>query len=229
MSHSWSSPNYGERRLPLDMIVLHYTGMQSANAALERLCDPISGVSAHYLIEEDGTLHCLVDPTKRAWHAGVSYWEGARDINSRSIGIELVNPGHDFGYRPFPKAQIETLLELLKRLCGSYSISRAAVWGHSDIAPTRKEDPGEKFPWARLAAHGFGIWPSQMVRATKVSPRAEVLSAIGYDVSDLGAAERAFKRHFRPMHCLERWSHADTVRACAVLQALQRVRLRRRT
>lgn len=140
------SPNFNERQLPVSMIVLHYTGMQSAEAALARLTDPTAEVSAHYLIDEDGTIHRLVAEDKRAWHAGQSHWRGITDVNSASIGIELVNPGHEFGYRDFAPAQIEALIPLLAEIKDRYEITRGNVVGHSDIAPTRKHDPGELFP-----------------------------------------------------------------------------------
>ena len=146
------SPNWNERKLPVSMVVLHYTGMQSAEAALAQLCDPAKEVSAHYMIEEDGSVHRLVREDRRAWHAGRSYWRGIRDVNSASVGIELVNPGHEFGYRPFPDAQMEALVPLLADIVQRHDIPRANVVGHSDIAPARKEDPGELFDWDLLAA-----------------------------------------------------------------------------
>lgn len=222
------SPNHGVRAFKADMALIHYTGMQSAQDALERLCDPRSGVSAHYLIDEDGTHYELVDPARRAWHAGVASWEGERDINSRSIGIELVNPGHEFGYRDFPNVQIETLLMLLQAIVSKWCIPKHAIWGHSDVAPARKEDPGEKFPWALLARHGYGIWPSQFSVPKRSGDAAMLLHQIGYDVSNLAAAKTAFKRHFRPHHVKEGWTQADTAIAAGVSLALERVRLRRR-
>ncbi|MEM7570118.1 MAG: N-acetylmuramoyl-L-alanine amidase [Pseudomonadota bacterium] len=228
MRRDVSSPNYGERRARLDMIVLHYTGMESAQAALDRLCDPAAQVSAHYLIDRDGSAFELVDPRKRAWHAGVSAWEGHGDVNSRSIGIELVNLGHEHGYQDFPEAQVTVLLRLLAKLCLQYRIPQHAVWGHSDVAAARKEDPGEKFPWARLARHGFGIWPLVSQRAKVPGHCDSVLSQIGYDVADLAAAQQAFKRHFRPPSLGQGWTQADQLVASAVLDRLKRVRLRRR-
>ncbi len=151
---SLPSPNYNERigyDAP-EMIVIHYTGMKTAQAALDRLCDPAAEVSAHYVIDEDGTVYQLVGEDKRAWHAGVSNWNGETDINSASIGIELVNPGHEFGYRAFPAAQMQTLAELCKGIMGRHEIK--IVLGHSDVAPIRKQDPGELFDWAWLAHNG---------------------------------------------------------------------------
>jgi N-acetylmuramoyl-L-alanine amidase len=204
------SPNFNERaRAPVDVLVLHYTGMPSAEGALKRLCDADAKVSAHYTIDEDGTVYRHVAEAKRAWHAGVSYWGGARDINDRSIGIELVNPGHEFGYRAFPEAQIAALIELGRGIVRRNPIPAARVLGHSDVAPRRKIDPGELFPWARLAAEGLGVWPKpprlDISRSVQVPEIQRDLSAIGYECpasgvldEDTRAAISAFQRHFRP-------------------------------
>ena len=145
------SPNHGERRLgPPDMIVIHYTGMETCAAARERLCDPAAEVSAHYLIDLDGAAEQLVDETRRAWHAGVSEWGGETDINSRSIGIELVNRGHGPDYHPFPEPQMAALETLLRDIRTRWPIAPENIIGHEDIAPVRKIDPGPKFDWARL-------------------------------------------------------------------------------
>ena len=195
------SPNWNERQLPISMVVLHYTGMLSAEEALERLCCPEAGVSAHYLIEEDGTVHRLVREDRRAWHAGKSFWRGITDINSASIGIELVNPGHEFGYRPFPDAQMEALLPLLADMVQRHDVPRANVVGPSDIAPTRKEDPGELFDWDLLSAHRLAL---RTPRVTMPSPYENdgafylALERWGYDISDPAAAMRAFQRRWRP-------------------------------
>lgn len=195
------SPNFGPRAAgAIDMLVLHYTGMPDADAALDRLCDPKASVSAHYLIDEDGRVHALVAEAMRAWHAGVASWRGETDINSRSIGIELVNPGHEFGYRAFPPVQIAALVELAGAILARHPIAPRNVVGHSDVAPTRKEDPGELFPWQDLAeSHGIGLWPCGEPCAL---PPEHVLLAglaqIGYDVTEPEAAVRAFQRHFRP-------------------------------
>ena len=143
------------------MLVLHYTGMRSAAEALARLTDPEAKVSAHYLIDEDGTVVRLVDEEMRAWHAGVSFWRGATDINARSIGIELVNPGHEFGYRPFPRAQMAALIDLALDIVARWPIPARNVVGHSDVAPRRKMDPGELFDWPRLAAPASGCGRSE--------------------------------------------------------------------
>ncbi|KZD08308.1 N-acetylmuramoyl-L-alanine amidase [Oceanibaculum pacificum] len=200
------SPNFGDRRdgRRPDLLVLHYTGMESGQAALERLCDPAAQVSAHYLIEEDGACFRLVAEENRAWHAGLSLWAGESDLNSASIGIELVNPGHEHGYRPFPDAQIAALLTLAASIRQRHGILPHRVVGHSDIAPTRKEDPGELFPWQRLARHRLGLWPKpQPAGAPGTALEAAFLLAqIGYDISDLPATLTAFQRRYRPA-CLD--------------------------
>lgn len=150
------SPNHNERRLGKpDMVVIHYTGMKTAEAARERLCDPAAEVSAHWLIHLDGRMEALVPEDRRAWHAGVSEWEGERDVNSRSIGIELVNPGHEHGYHPFPEPQMAALERLLAEIMARWPVSPRNVVGHEDVAPGRKIDPGDKFDWARLARRGL--------------------------------------------------------------------------
>jgi N-acetylmuramoyl-L-alanine amidase len=151
------SPNHNDRAGPVSLLLLHYTGMASGEEALQRLCDPRAEVSAHYVVDEDGSILQLVPESRRAWHAGRSYWKGERDINSRSIGIEIVNPGHENGYRPFPDAQVQSVIELARDICARHGIAPHDVLGHSDVAPERKEDPGELFPWDRLAAAGVGL------------------------------------------------------------------------
>ncbi len=157
------SPNFGERPADsaIDMLVLHYTGMLSGELALERMCDPASQVSAHYMIEEDGCIYQLVAEGKRAWHAGRGQWRGCCDVNSRSIGIEIVNPGHEFGYRPFAVRQIDALKALCQAILARHDIPAHHIIAHSDLAPDRKEDPGELFPWQQLAAEGIGLWPRE--------------------------------------------------------------------
>lgn len=193
------SPNHDARPPDgvVDMLVLHYTGMPGAQAALDRLCDPAAAVSAHYLIEEDGTLWRLVREDRRAWHAGVAYWRGNRDINARSIGIELVNPGHEFGYRAFPKAQMQTLAILARDLTAEYRIPARNVVGHSDVAPSRKQDPGELFDWRQLASSGVGLWPS--CGTEPAADATELLRRIGYQADDALADDvMAFQRHWLP-------------------------------
>ncbi len=195
------SPNFDARppEMPIDMLVLHYTGMESASAALDRLCDPEAKVSAHYVIDEDGQVTGLVGEASRAWHAGESFWRGEVDINGRSLGIELVNPGHEFGYRNFPDAQMAALENLAAELLSRHPIPARNVVGHSDVAPGRKTDPGERFDWARLAAAGIGLWPDAALHAEIEDADVRImLGAYGYDNTDPGLAITAFQRHFRP-------------------------------
>ncbi|MES2255206.1 MAG: N-acetylmuramoyl-L-alanine amidase [Pseudomonadota bacterium] len=193
------SPNHDARDgAGVDMLVLHYTGMTSGEAAMARLCDPAAKVSAHYTIDEDGVVYAMVAEERRAWHAGISFWAGARDINTRSIGIELVNPGHEFGYRPFPDAQIGALMALCREILGRHSIPPWRVLGHSDVAPARKDDPGELFPWAGLAAAGIGFWPSPGDDPGEAAV-VPLLTRYGYDPeAALEKTITAFQRHFRP-------------------------------
>ena len=183
----------------IDMVVLHYTGMKTGKAALDRLCDPDAKVSAHYLIDEDGTAYRMVAEDRRAWHAGFSHWSGAININDRSIGIEIVNPGHEFGYRAFPEAQMEAVEELLAQIVARHRISPARVVGHSDIAPTRKQDPGELFDWKRLADKGLSIWPAEPGDTIEMADARRYLSNIGYDPdAPLADVVTAFQRRFVP-------------------------------
>jgi N-acetylmuramoyl-L-alanine amidase len=212
------SPNFDARRAPPDMIVLHYTGMQTGEQALARLCDPSAKVSAHYMVEEDGRVFSLVDEARRAWHAGVSSWRGVTDTNGRSIGIELVNPGHEFGYRPFTSAQIAALTDLISEIRSRWTIEDALILGHSDVAPRRKQDPGELFPWRALAEAGHGLWfepPAAPGAALTVGGEGLAVLALrgalvrlGYDLAqtgpfdnDLATVVTAFQRHWRPGAC----------------------------
>ncbi|MBX9635787.1 MAG: N-acetylmuramoyl-L-alanine amidase [Magnetospirillum sp.] len=195
------SPNAEPRRSEVtDMLVLHYTGMPTGAEALARLTDAEAKVSAHYLVEEDGTVFALVPENQRAWHAGLSSWRGETDINSRSIGIEIVNPGHEFGYRAFPNAQIDAVIRLCLGVLSRHSIAPRNVVGHADIAPTRKQDPGELFPWARLKSYGIGLWPFDGTERADLPPETvlSLLTQYGYDVTAPEAAVAAFQRHFRP-------------------------------
>ena len=224
------SPNFDARRRSIDLIVLHYTGMQDAETALARLTDPapvagrypgpwqgpdapaaspLGRVSAHYVVGEDGAIYRLVAEEDRAWHAGVSAWKGEADVNARAVGIEIVNGGHDFGLPDFPDVQIDAVIALVKDIMVRRALAPDQVVGHSDIAPERKLDPGEKFPWKRLADAGASIWPQRVARQAKCDDpvgRAQAqLSAIGYalsrsDVMDNAtrAALKAFQRRFRP-------------------------------
>ena len=195
------SPNFDVRLLPVNMLVLHYTGMQDAASAIARLTDPEAKVSAHYLIAEDGQIVRIVAEEKRAWHAGKSFWRGTTDINSASVGVEIVNPGHEFGYRPFPVAQIDALIPLLQEITLRHRITRGNVVGHSDIAPARKDDPGELFPWERLARLRLALpSPTKNLMDPHWTDAGFLLALerFGYDVTDPLAAIRAFQRRFRP-------------------------------
>lgn len=195
------SPNFDERTLPVTMAVLHYTGMIDGASAIARLADAEAKVSAHYVVAEDGQVVRMVTEDKRAWHAGRSWWRGISDVNSASIGIEIVNPGHEFGYRPFPEAQVEAVIELLAGIVERHGITRGNVVGHSDVAPARKEDPGELFPWYRLARLRLALpRPTKNLMDPHWSDAGFLLALerFGYDVTDGVAAVRAFQRRFRP-------------------------------
>ncbi len=196
------SPNADERKLPISMVVLHYTEMPSADDALARLVDGELKVSAHYLISESGEVIRLVEEDKRAWHAGVSFWRGHRDVNSASIGIELDHPGHALGYREFSEPQFQALVPLLARIVERYEIPRANVVGHSDVAPARKIDPGELFPWDRLAEYKLCLErPDKLEVGDPFDNDASfylALERFGYDVTDGHKAVEAFQRRWRP-------------------------------
>ena len=215
---SHPSPNFNERPFgaKVKYLILHYTGMATGQAALARLCDRAAQVSAHYLIEEDGRVFSLVPEEKRAWHAGVAFWQGDRDINGLSIGIELVNPGHDSpgykgNYRPFPAAQMAALGALCRDFLFRHEIVPCHVLGHSDVAPDRKSDPGELFDWPFLASEGIGLWPSdgeEMLVGDwgNIASFQKGLSDYGYPIDITGilddqtqAVITAFQRHFRPI------------------------------
>jgi len=195
------SPNWDERALPVTMIVLHYTEM-ARDAALQRLTDPDAKVSAHYFISEDGEVVRLVDEHRRAWHAGASYWRGHRDVNSASIGIELDHPGHASGYRGFAEPQIAALVPLLHDIVRRHGIPRANVVGHSDVAPARKVDPGELFPWDRLAEYRLCLPRPEKLELGDPFPNDGsfylALERFGYDVSAGKKAVEAFQRRWRP-------------------------------
>ncbi|MEY5007874.1 MAG: hypothetical protein RL764_1190 [Pseudomonadota bacterium] len=195
------SPNFDARTLPISMVVLHYTGMIDGASAINRLADPEAKVSAHYVVAEDGQIIRMVDEANRAWHAGRSWWRGISDVNSASVGIEIVNPGHEFGYRPFPDAQIEAVIRLVAGIVARYGITRGNVVGHSDVAPARKDDPGELFPWHRLAKLRLALpRPTKNLMDPHWSDAGFLLALerFGYDVTDGPAAVRAFQRRFRP-------------------------------
>ncbi|HEX5453794.1 MAG TPA: N-acetylmuramoyl-L-alanine amidase [Stellaceae bacterium] len=228
------SPNHDSRGepphiRPINMVVLHYTGMQSAEAALDRLCDPAAQVSAHYLIEEDGTIWRLVPEARRAFHAGVSCWQSETNLNFVSLGIEIVNPGHEWGYRAFPEAQMAAVEELCRDIVARHGISPDRVVGHADIAPDRKADPGELFDWPRLARAGIGLWPPTRAGSpgrrgigVGVMQRAAALSdlaRIGYCVTSATetVALAAFQRRFRP----ERWDGLLDAETCDRLRQVR--------
>lgn len=193
------SPNFNDRALPIAMLVLHYTGMKSGAEAIDWLANPESGVSAHYVVTEDGTLLQMVDEARRAWHAGRSWWRGISDVNSASIGIEIVNPGHEFGYVPFPPAQMDAVEALVADIVARHGIQPANVVGHSDIAPTRKQDPGELFDWPRLTAKRLAAAP--LPCSDPGWTNAGFLMALGrygYDVGDPMQTVIAFQRRHRP-------------------------------
>ena len=208
------SPNFDARTAPPEILVLHYTGMKSGEDALARLRDPESKVSSHYVVEEDGRIFRLVPEARRAWHAGVSYWKGQRNINGVSIGVEIVNPGHEFGYRPVPNRQIAAVIELCADIRSRWTIENTHIVGHSDVAPARKDDPGELFPWKVLAEAGHGLWadaapaPGAPLRRGDESVGVFGLQAgftrLGYDLPPSGKFDEAteqvvtaFQRHWR--------------------------------
>ncbi len=220
------SPNFNDRASTIELtsIVVHYTGMKDAPSAVARLCDPASKVGAHYIIDESGNTLPLIDESKRAWHAGESFWRGTRDMNSASIGIELVNPGHEFGYHPFPEVQIAAFIKLAHSIIARYALSaRTALLAHSDIAPTRKQDPGELFPWQFLAQEGLGLWsaptPEDFLPVCK-GEIVEKLGAIGYDTASLPDTLLAFQRRYNP-ESLTGLADRETV---ARIRALKRQR-----
>lgn len=200
------SPNHDSRNdAPIDMLVMHYTGMKTGAEAIARLRDSHAKVSAHYVVEEDGRGFQLVEESHRAWHAGVASWRGHVNINARSIGIEIVNPGHDHGYRPFPPAQMHAVILLCKDILSRHAIPARNVVGHSDIAPLRKQDPGELFDWPWLAREGIGLIGTRqkaggIIQTSSLEPQAlaEYGYGIGQDEASLNAAITAFQRHFRP-------------------------------
>jgi N-acetylmuramoyl-L-alanine amidase len=208
------SPNFDERDGPVEFLVLHYTGMKDAASAIELLCSLASQVSAHYVVDEDGTVYSLVPEEKRAWHAGISYWRGHRMLNGASIGIEIVNPGHEWGYRAFPAAQMGAVERLCREILYRHPIPARNVVAHSDIAPNRKQDPGELFGWPGLAAAGIGVWTEEFRESRDFWGD---LAAIGYDV-ELPREDviRAFQRHFLPQNLSGEADFATARRAAAV-------------
>jgi N-acetylmuramoyl-L-alanine amidase len=230
------SPNHDERMLPIDILLLHYTGMASTAAAVGRLCDPASKVSSHYVVDEHGDILQLVPEARRAWHAGQSSWEGESDINSHSIGVEIANSGHGFGYPDFPQAQIAAVIALCHDVVTRHRIRADRVLAHSDVAPQRKLDPGEKFPWGRLHRSGVGAWvpPLPMRRDAGLGPGdcgpeiadlQEALRDYGYGIDATGvyddltqAVVTAFQRHFRP-DCIDGRADRSTIETLQALLA----------
>ena len=214
--HERASPNHDARPVgcPIDMVILHYTGRRTAREAIARLCDPASGASSHYLVDEDGDVLHLVPEARRAWHAGVSYWRGKRALDARAIGIAVVNPGHELGYRDFPMLQLASVCDLCLEILSRHDVPARNFVAHSDVAPNRAADPGEKFDWEGLARNGVGLWPEDMpdpgtggaVRdAASLRDVRAALAHIGYEVAPegpldpaLSAVLRAFQRHWRP-------------------------------
>jgi len=210
------SPNQDDRPAgsAIDILILHYTGMRTAREAIDRLRDPAAHVSSHYVVDEDGAVFRLVPEERRAFHAGISYWRGSTELNNRSIGIEIVNPGHEWGYREFPVLQVAAACDLCLSILARHPIPARNVVGHSDVAPDRKQDPGELFDWEQLAMNGVGLWPQGapdlgtggIVRdAASLRDVRRALADIGYRVAPEGALDpalstvlRAFQRHWRP-------------------------------
>jgi N-acetylmuramoyl-L-alanine amidase len=233
------SPHHEARRTEErpDILLLHYTGMATGAAALAWLCDPRSKVSCHYFVDEDGAITQLVPEARRAWHAGLAVWQDDADVNSRSIGVEIVNPGHEFGYRAFPDRQIAAVIALARDICARLAIPPERVLAHSDVAPRRKQDPGELFPWGRLAEAGVGHWV-EPAPITAAPPLAEIgtgeadeaieslqmmLSLYGYGIEITGlldaqtsAVVTAFQRHFRQ-------ARVDGVADPSTLETLRRL------
>jgi N-acetylmuramoyl-L-alanine amidase len=232
-----ASPNHDSRATArIDMLVLHYTGMATAAAALDRLCDPRARVSAHYVVEESGVLWRLVPEGRRAFHAGRSCWEGERDLNAVSLGIEIVNPGHEWGYRPFPEEQMGALEWLCHDILSRHPIPPQRIVGHSDIAPDRKSDPGELFDWSRLAHAGIGIWPEPSpallrgrgkdIGARETAAALADLATVGYctNAAEATSVVAAFQRRFRPARCDGRLDAETAWRLCEVRPAFNRAR-----
>jgi N-acetylmuramoyl-L-alanine amidase len=232
MRQRWS-PNVDDRPpgCAIDALILHYTGMPTAVTALDRLCDPDAKVSAHYLIDEDGGIVQLVPEERRAWHAGVSAWQGRAGLNDCSIGVELVNPGHEWGYRPFTEAQYDACIGLCRTILARWPIPPGRVLAHSDVAPARKQDPGELFDWPRLAAAGIGLWPRPGAGAPRAVDRLQRdLARVGYGVAPSGRLDEAtrlvvtaFQRHFRPARVDGRPDRATLARLDGLLALLQAV------
>jgi len=226
------SPNHDSRgEHSVELLVLHYTGMETGAKALERLCQREAGVSAHYLLEEDGRLFRLVAEDQRAWHAGVAAWAGQEEVNARSVGIEIVNPGHEWGYRPLAEQQIRRLIPLIREIIQRHQIRPENVVGHSDVAPNRKDDPGELFPWSRLAAKGLAIGPASDAwegEAPYGERALQMLEEIGYGVPRFGIAAclLQFQRRFLPAELGQSLNLKTRTAIAEVAQAFKDARAR---
>lgn len=221
------SPNFDERVLPIRFIILHYTGMKDGDDPVAWMTSPEAQVSAHYFVDAAGTMVQMVEETDRAWHAGRSRYRDITDINSASIGIEIANPGHEWGYRPFPAAQMHNVIRLVATLSVRHRIDRADVIGHSDIAPTRKEDPGELFDWSLLSRHRIALArPEKLLADPGWGDGAFglALERFGYDITDLPAATRAFQRRFR-QNLVDGIVDGETRAILFTLQVLEEQRL----
>lgn len=237
LPHDWrAAANHEPRKggkLP-DMLLLHYTGMKTAEAALDWLASTESQVSCHYVIDEQGRITQMVSEVERAWHAGVSFWKGERDINSASVGIEIHNPGHELGYVDFPPAQMDAVIALSRDIIARHAIAPERVLAHSDVAPARKMDPGERFNWFRLHQEGIGHWvePSEIRdgrffcegdEGQPVQALQSLYAAYGYEIDITGVFDaatahvtRAFQRHFRP-------AKVDGVADASTIETLHRL------
>jgi N-acetylmuramoyl-L-alanine amidase len=235
------SPNFGSRdNHAVSLLVLHYTGMKTGAAAISRLCEEAAKVSAHYVVEEDGNITQLVDEQYNAWHAGVSFWRGHQNVNNISVGVEIVNPGHEWGYRPFPTIQMHAVAELCGGIVTRHRIAARNVVAHSDIAPERKEDPGELFDWPFLAQKGIGLWPAdtgqgmQPGRTLQKGDCGEEIGLIQQQLAEYGykipqnqvfdeATQKviiAFQRHFRPRNLDGAWDNECKARLAGLLAML---------
>ena len=229
----YPSPNCDDRHNILDMLIVHYTDMLSGHESLQRMCDPKAKVSSHYMIDEDGTIFALVPEEKRAWHAGISYWKGRTNLNAHSIGIELQNFGHSNGYKPFPQVQMMALIDLIHDIRTRWNIPDHYILGHSDIAPSRKIDPGHLFDWALMASHKIGMWPTKSSieafhRQLPLEGIQRCLQTIGYDCPISGHMDsetlkiiEAFQRHFCP-HDLAQGLTPHTTQVMQAVEDLSR-------
>jgi len=240
MRHHLGSPNFSSRNgVPVSLLVLHYTGMQSGKAAISRLCEAAAQVSAHYVVDEDGSIYPIVDESDCAWHAGVSYWRGHRNVNNISVGIEIVNPGHEWGYRAYPGVQMQAVAKLSRQIISRHAILPCNIVAHSDIAPQRKEDPGELFDWQWLAGEEVGLWPEVRIQNAEfrklksgdnggaVLEMQKSLALYGYEVPQNSIFDDstkkvaiAFQRHFRQNNIAGEWDSECHAKLNALLGAI---------